>query len=134
MRFIHDSIRRFRRGAILGFRWRGTWCSARSYLQMATGREKPPLSVILRNLGFVLTNVPFAAWKARRYLREAIRRCRKIAMPGYLARCLYDIGMLHRARNRAAEARACFSEALTVANSIGAYNLAAKARTALDTL
>ena len=85
------------------------------YLQMGTSPEKPPLRVLVRNIGFVLANAPFARLKSRRYLEEAIRRCRMIDMPGHLARCLLDMGMLNKADKRIPAARACFAEALAVA-------------------
>ena len=104
------------------------------YLQIATSPAKPPLRVLIKNLGFVLTNVPFARLKARRYLEEAIRRCRMIDMPGHLARCLLDMGMLHKASKRIPEARACFVEALAVAGTVRAENIAEKAKAGLGFL
>jgi hypothetical protein len=104
------------------------------YLQMATSPEKPPIGVILRNLGFVLTNVPFAASKSRRYLEEAINRCRTIGIPGHLARALVGLGSLNLAHKRTDEARSCLEEALSVAESVRAENIAAKAKQALARL
>ena len=43
------------------------------YLEMATGKERPPLSVILPNLGFLLRTLPVVAAKARRHLEAAGR-------------------------------------------------------------
>jgi hypothetical protein len=86
---------------------------------------------MLRNIGFVLTNIPFAASKSRRYLEEAIRRCRNIDMPGHLARALVALGLLNLARNRTAEARSCLLEASVIAESVNAENIAAKAKQAL---
>ena len=104
------------------------------YLQMATSPKRPPLPVLLRNFGFVVTNVPLAALKSRRYLEEAIRRCRAIDMPGHLARCLLDVGMLHKAGKRIPAARACFIEALAVADTVRAGNIAVKVKAALEVL
>ena len=104
------------------------------YLQMATAQERPPLGVILRNLPFVVTNVPFAAWKAKRYFEEAIRRSRSIDTPGHLARSLLGLGALHKTRKRTEEARACFTEALEVAEQVRDDNIAMKAKEALTAI
>ena len=104
------------------------------YLQIATSPKKPPPRILIKNLGFVLTNVPFARRKSRRYLEEAIRRCRVIDMPGHLSRCLLDMGMLDKASRRIPAARAHFIEALAVAETVRAQNIAEKAKTALESL
>jgi hypothetical protein len=45
-------------------------------------------------------------------------------MPGHLARCLLDMGMLHKASKRIPAARACFVEALAIAATVRAENIA----------
>ena len=131
IRWIHEAIHRIEEWGNPHMPALGYMILGEIYLQMATSAEKPPLPVIVRNLGFVVTNVPFAARKARRYLEEAIRRCRSIDMPGHLARSLLDLGLLHKARRRIPELRACFTEALAIAEAVRAENIAAKARAAL---
>jgi class 3 adenylate cyclase/tetratricopeptide (TPR) repeat protein len=134
VRWIHQDIRRFESWGNPQFPVLGYMILGEIYLQIATSPEKPPPRVLIKNLGFVLTNVPFARTKARRYLEEAIHRCRVIDMPGHLARCLLDIGMLHKAGKRIPEARACFTEALAVAESVRADNIAQKAKAVLGSL
>jgi class 3 adenylate cyclase/tetratricopeptide (TPR) repeat protein len=134
VRWIHDSIARIEAWGNPHFPALGYLILGEIYLQMATSPEKPPMAVMLRNLGFVLTNVPFAASKSRRYLEEAIRRCRTIGMPGHLARALVALGSLNLARKRTDEARSCLTEALVIAESVKAENIAAKAKQALATL
>jgi tetratricopeptide (TPR) repeat protein len=134
VRWIHEAIRRIEVWGNPHFPAVGYMILGEIYLQMATSPEKPPLPVLLKNLGFVLTNVPFAALKARRYLDEAIRRCRAIDMPGHLARSLLGLGTLHKARKRISEAQSCFEEALAVAETVRAENIAVKAKAALDSL
>jgi tetratricopeptide (TPR) repeat protein len=134
IRWIHEAIHRIEEWGNPYIPTLGYMILGEIYLQMATSPQKPPLPVILRNLGFVVTNVPFASRKARRYLEEAIRRCRAIDMPGHLARSLLDLGMLHKASKRIPQAQACFSEALTIAEAVRADNIAVKARAALAML
>lgn len=134
IRFIHKSIARMEAWGNVHVPALGYLILGEIYLQMATSPEKPPTAVILRNLGFVLTNVPFAASKSRRYLEEAIRRCRTIGMPGHLARALVALGSLNLARKRTDEARSCLTEALAIAESVKAENIAAKAKQAIAKL
>lgn len=104
------------------------------YLQMAKGEEMPPLSVILKNLGFVLTNLPVAALKSRRHFEAAIRMSRKVDMPGHLARSLLGLGLLHKAKKRAPQARACLEEAREIAETVRADNIVEKVHAALISL
>ena len=134
VRWIHEAIRRIESWGNRQFPVLGYMILGEIYLQIATSPEKPPPRVLIKNLGFVLTNVPFARMKARRYLEEGIRRCRVIDMPGHLARCLLDMGMLHKASKRIPAARACFVEALAVAETVRAENIAEKAKAALGAL
>jgi hypothetical protein len=87
------------------------------YLQIATAPERPPFSVIIRNLLFVLTNVPIAARKAGRYFEEAIHRSRSLNSPGNLARALLGLGMLNAARKQIERARTYLTEAAEVAEA-----------------
>jgi hypothetical protein len=95
IRQIHESIDRIEGYGNPYLPAAGYMILGEIYLQMATAPARPPLGVILRNLPFVVTNVPFAAWKARRYFEEAIRRCRSIDSPGHLARSLLGLGASH---------------------------------------
>jgi tetratricopeptide (TPR) repeat protein len=104
------------------------------YLQIATAPERPPFSVIIRNLLFVLTNVPIAARKAGRYFEEAIHRSRSLNSPGNLARALFGLGMLNAARKQIERARTYLTEAAEVAEAVRDENIATKARKALAAL
>jgi len=81
VQWIHEAIRRIESWGNRQFPVLGYMILGEIYLQIATSPEKPPPQVLIRNLGFVLTNVPFARMKARRYLEEGIRRCRVIGTP-----------------------------------------------------
>jgi tetratricopeptide (TPR) repeat protein len=134
IRFIRESTRKTESWGNIAFPIIGHMVLGEAYLRMATSSERPPLRLLLKNVGFVLTNVPFALSKAQRYLDEALRRCRTVEMPGYLAQCLYDLGLLHKARKRLLEARACLTEALGEARSVAANKLALKIENAIASL
>ena len=88
------------------------------YLELATSKERPPLSVILRNLGFLLRTIPFAATKARRHLEAAVAEFRRLDVPYFLAASLYNLGLLHEAKGKPGEAKACFEEARPIAEAV----------------
>ena len=48
------------------------------YTQIALGEQKPPLRVLLRNLGFVLREVPLARRKGYAHLRQAVESAARI--------------------------------------------------------
>ncbi len=96
-----------------------------TYLQMAIGGVKPPLAVMLRNLPFLLRTLPFAKAKARRCLKSALAAFRDMDVPSYIARCLYDLGLLDKAVKRTGAARARFDEAREIAASVEASALVA---------
>jgi class 3 adenylate cyclase/tetratricopeptide (TPR) repeat protein len=112
----------------------GNYFLGEIYLRMALGAERPSLSVILRNLGFVLRTAPVAAAKARRHLEAAADRCRAIDAPLYLAMSLYGLGLLDSAKKRPQEARAHLDEAREVAASVEAETLVDKIDAALAAL
>ena len=87
------------------------------YLEMALGKEKPPLTVMRRNFWFLLTTLPFAAGKARRHLEEAATFFRKYDMPALLAWSLMDLGRLHAAKKHFEVAWVSLDEARPLAES-----------------
>jgi len=104
------------------------------YLQMVLGQEKPPLSVLLRNLGFILLNIPFAAAKARHHLELTARIAEDEGSTAIHAWALMDLGLLAKAKKRSGEARRYLEQAHQLAHSVDAYETAEKSKAALDEL
>ncbi|MDP6604004.1 MAG: hypothetical protein QGG17_07410, partial [Rhodospirillales bacterium] len=88
------------------------------YLEMAIGAEKPPWSVMRRNLWFLLRSVPVAGAKARRHLEGAAAFFGEADMPALHAWALLDLGRLDAAKRRGDRARAYFEEARPIAESV----------------
>ncbi len=82
------------------------------YLGMALGEEKVRLSVILRNLGFLLRELPFAARRASAHFSQAIEAAKEIGAKGTLALAHLDLGKLHKAKERNKLAREHILEAI----------------------
>jgi hypothetical protein len=133
VRCIEASMQRF---AEWGNDWQPTFghmVLGEIYLQMVLREQKVTIRIILRNLGFVLRIFPVAAAKARHHLEEAIRRARDGGMPGAVARSLFDLGLLCKAKSRLEEARTYIEEALKIAGPHSAV-LGEKIHRALDSL
>jgi hypothetical protein len=103
------------------------------YLEMATGAMKPTPVIILKNLWFILRTLPVAHRMARRHFEKVVRDAGACNMPGFLARALYDLGVLSVAEKRLSEARSYFKEALAVAEASDLF-IAEKIRTELNSL
>jgi tetratricopeptide (TPR) repeat protein len=117
VRWIKDSIER---SAELGNKTQsalGRLVLGEIYLQMALGENKPPLSIVIRNLGFILTSMPFAARSSRQYLEQATREFRQSDAPANLARALMDLALLNQMQKRTDEAEACLIEASSISES-----------------
>ena len=87
------------------------------YLQMAIGKDKPPGAVMRRNFWFLLRTLPFAAGKARRHLEAAAGFFGENDMPALEAWSLMDLGRLHAAKKRPADARRCLERARPLAEA-----------------
>lgn len=118
VRWIEDGMRRFAEWGYVAGGATGNLFLGEIYLEMAIGKEKPPPSVMLRNIWFLMRTLPFAAAKARRHLETAVALSREYDMPAVLAWSLMDLGRLHAAKKRHAESRTCMEEAQVLAQSV----------------
>jgi tetratricopeptide (TPR) repeat protein len=82
------------------------------YLQMVLGEGELSLAVMVKNIGFLIKNVPFAAKKAEGHFNKAMETARKMGMIGVLGRTYLDLGILHRAKRRTEKARECLTQAI----------------------
>lgn len=112
----------------------GDWNLGQIYLQMVQGGARPSPAVMWRNLGFLLRTAPFAARLARRHLEAALAEFRRLEIPYAVADSLFQLGLLHQAKRRTAEARARFEEARPVAASVGGTHLCERIDAALASL
>ena len=103
------------------------------YFQMAYGERPGNLSVI-KNIGFLAKNVPFASKKAEEFLSKAVESAKRFGAKGIQGSASMDLGNLYRIRKRNAQARGCISEAVHVFEEIKAEVYLKKAREALDGL
>jgi hypothetical protein len=98
------------------------------------GEGEKSLSLIARNIGFLVKNIPSAGRKAESYFGEAIKVAGKIGAKGILGQAYLDLGRLHRAKNRKAQATECFEKAVEALTACGAVTYLEQAEEALVSL
>lgn len=101
--------------------------------QIATG-PKPSVSIIAKNIVFLIKNVPFAAQKAEKHFNEAIELFKEIGMKGFLGLAYLSLGSLYKATKRTDQAKQCFLEAIDILQECEAAGWLKQANEALDSL
>lgn len=96
------------------------------YTQIALGEQKPPLRVLLRNLGFVLLEVPRARRKAYMHLRQAVASAARIDNDWIEGQAHYHLAKLERAAGGKAAAEAHLEKAQQLAEPLGSNPLLGK--------
>ncbi len=88
------------------------------HLLLATGTQKPDLSLLRRNLLFLMKTLPFAKSRAVAHFDIAIALGREIGMQGVLAQALCGRGLALKAAKRLGAAREALTEARQVVAGI----------------
>ena len=101
--------------------------------QIATG-PKPSLSIMAKNIGFLVKNVPFATRKAEEHFNKAIDLSKEIGVNGYLGQTYLSLGLLYKATKRTDQARQCILEAIDIFHECEAEVYLKQANEALDSL
>jgi tetratricopeptide (TPR) repeat protein len=102
-------------------------------LQIATG-PKPSLTIMAKNIGFLVRNVPFAAQKAEEHYQNAMEMFKEIGMKSYLGQVYLGLGLLYKARKKADRAKQCLSDAINILRECKAEAYLKQANEALDSL
>lgn len=100
------------------------------YFQMACGPERVAIPVFLKNLTFLLKNLPFAASTAEAHLTEAVDVAREIGAESVLATSYLGLGLLHKAKKRKKLARECLDQAVRLFEKVDAHIYLRQARDA----
>ena len=69
---------------------------------------------MVKNVGFILKNVPSAAKKAEEHFKKAIDVAEEIRSDGLQGHARLDMGRLHKAKGRSDHARDCLKEAIEI--------------------
>jgi hypothetical protein len=117
-----------------GFQWladssRMGLCDA--YLEIISGKEKPPIKVLARN-GLTLITVMFTAEKRISSLVEKVRQNPQFDPNGiHIGRCEMILGLLYKAKKKRALAVQNLTEAKRIISQFGPTPMLAKIETAL---
>ncbi len=84
----------------------------RIYKQIAEGAGPVSPGIVAKNIGFLLKNVPFAAKKAESHFQKAIDLAQEIGAKGILGQVTFELGLLHKIKERTDEARKYISDAI----------------------
>jgi class 3 adenylate cyclase/tetratricopeptide (TPR) repeat protein len=103
------------------------------YAQIATG-PTPDFSIMAKNIGFLVKNVPFAGKKAEEHFNKAIEILREIGAKGYLGGAYLDLGLFYKARKKNQQARECISEAIKIFEECEAEVYLKQAKNELESL
>ena len=101
--------------------------------QIATG-PKPSLSIMAKNIGFLVKNVPFATKKAEEHFNKAIELFQEIGAKSFLGQSYLSMGLLYKASKRTDQARQCILEAIDIFQECEAEAYLKQANEAFDSL
>jgi class 3 adenylate cyclase/tetratricopeptide (TPR) repeat protein len=104
------------------------------YSQLAEGGQNTSFSMVAKNIGFLVRNVPFAAKKAEEYFQAAIQLASEIGAKGLQGRASLDLGHLYKLKGRTDEARKYISDAIQLFEECEADVFLKQAKEALASL
>jgi class 3 adenylate cyclase/tetratricopeptide (TPR) repeat protein len=104
------------------------------YFAIATGGWHRRISLLVRNMGFMITKAPFALALAEKHFRRARTMACEIGAMSIAAQVNLDMGILHRTRGNTEQARQCVNEAMALFLQCGARAYYGKARELLSEL
>jgi tetratricopeptide (TPR) repeat protein len=84
------------------------------YLQLLENKDPVSLSLIAKNIGFLVKSVPFAHKKAEVHLNKAIEIAKQKGFLNIQAQALLDLGILYKEKKRTNKAKQCISEAIKI--------------------
>jgi class 3 adenylate cyclase/tetratricopeptide (TPR) repeat protein len=101
--------------------------------QIAIG-PKPSLSIMAKNVGFLVKNVPFAAKNAEKHFNKAIELLQEVGMKGFLGQAYLSQGLLYKASKRTDQARQYILKAINIFQECESEVYIKQANEALDSL
>lgn len=103
------------------------------YTQFITG-SSPGFLTLVKNIGSIVKNAPFADRKAEEHFNKAIEILREVGAKSLLGRAFFNLGQLHKVKKRNENARECFSEAVHLFRECDAHVYLKQAEEAVASL
>ena len=104
------------------------------YFQLIHNEAPTDLKMIIKNIGFLIKTLPFAAKKSEQHYLAAIQSAKEINAKGILGQSCLDLGLLYKIKKRNDEARKFISDAVKIFEECGAYAFLKQARQALESI
>lgn len=128
---MRDAFRKNKRRGDLAF---PEYIIGKIYLQIVEGENLPSFSILARNIGFMVKNVPAAAKKAEAHFKRSIAISKEVGTDYYMAMAYLDLGLLHKAKQRTNQAKDCISKAIELFEQCEAEVYLKQAKDALTSL
>ncbi len=106
----------------------------RIYFNIAQGKGPKSFTIILKNIRFILKNVPFAAKKAEKHFHNAIKMSSKFKMEGVLGAVYFELSLLKKMKERKTQAIEYLNKAIEIFEKIGAFTYLKQAKKELNEL
>ncbi len=106
----------------------------RVYLKIVEKSQPVKPLAVLRNFGFIIKNVPFAAQKAETHYNKAIELTKNIGAKGILGMAYFDLGILHKATKKPEKARESILKAIKIMQQCEAEPFLKQAKEALQSI
>jgi tetratricopeptide (TPR) repeat protein len=105
---------------------------AEIYFRIAIRAQALNLMGVIKNLGFIITILPFSRRRAEAYLNKIIQVGREVESQGFVqGQALLNLGCLRRLNGKTASAQECFAEALQILERCTSETYLQQAREAL---
>ena len=104
------------------------------YLQMVEGVKPINLLTMVKNIGFIVKNVPFARKKAEDHFNNAIEISKRIGDKPNLSQAYLNLGLLYKAKKKKAQAKKFISDAIEIFEECGAEVYLEQAKEELQSL
>ena len=105
---------------------------AEIYFRIAIRAQALNLMGVIKNLGFIITILPFSRRRAEAYLNKIIQVGREVESQGFVqGQALLNLGCLRRLNGKTASAQECFAEALQILEQCTSETYLQQAREAL---
>jgi len=82
------------------------------YLKILQGAGPKSISVLVKNIGFLVKEAPFAYKRAEEHFNKVIKVAKEIGAKGMLGQAYLDLGFLHQEKGKKDQAKECISTAI----------------------
>jgi tetratricopeptide (TPR) repeat protein len=122
----------------LKYEYKGLWLImehmiGQIYVEMITG-PKPNTKILIRNVGFLLKTIPFAAKRAEKHLQNAITVAQEIGADGIDGQAHLSLGLLYKAKKKNNQAKDCLLKSIKIFRRCGADGYKSQAQNVLESL